>query len=163
LAALLLQETWISNQQQLRNWINTSQIKEDYNIISDTNLGLDSDSQLAKAAIGQGTAIIIHKDWQRYQHKIFIKQGRVTAIWLKRNGENIMIASIYIPVREDNERAETSKFIIEMKKAMPPKSTIIMMGDWNGTMNPSLDKWAELENKTIINETKNFEGTYRKQ
>jgi hypothetical protein len=41
LAAFLLQETWISNHQQLRDWIKQSQLNEEYNIISEACSGCD--------------------------------------------------------------------------------------------------------------------------
>jgi hypothetical protein len=77
---LCLTETWVHDPDKLTNWIKFSPIGKDYTVISDSlkpYIINDANSN------GQGTCIILRKNWLPFLQKDQIPRipGRVTGPW----------------------------------------------------------------------------------
>jgi hypothetical protein len=94
---------------------------------------------------------------------------------LERNKETIIIGNIYLPagnsVEENNEVKECNTKIINILNNIPYSSSIIIGGDWNATMNPSIDRIHISEEGITTHPTttqpespilKNITGSYSK-
>jgi exonuclease III len=132
----MLSETWIDDYKTLRKWIQYSSIKKIHTIISDINNSPPVNNR------GKGTAIIINNHWMPYvQAEKYLLPGRVTGITLKKLNETYLIACIYFPAGvdiRDPERMVVTKFITKMKNKQPLGTKIILMGDFNAAVNPSI-------------------------
>jgi len=66
-----------------------------------------------------------------------------TAIHLHRKDQELIIASVYQPNDSPTNKNDVKKFqqyIVTLLNEAPELAYVILMGDWNGCMNPSLDR-----------------------
>ena len=132
-----LNETWTRNGKELKYWIDDSLLlREHYRILTDHN------NETTTSYNGKGTAIIYNVAWQPYIHKTYKIHGRFTGMLLKRMTDHIFIGSIYYPASKKDkiEMKMINETIISIVKGLPTMAKVIIMGDWNNVMNPSIDR-----------------------
>jgi len=151
---LLLSETNIQEAAKVEEWIKYSEIGHLYTVKTDS---------LRNEMNNKGTAIIMLKQWIPYIDSVEGSPGTVTAITLLISDKVITIAAIYMPNRsEETEKLvkKTETFLRSLisksnENKHPSKIPfLILMGDWNGEMDPSLDRILINEDKTIKISTK---------
>jgi ribonuclease HI/exonuclease III len=92
---------------------------------------------------GKGTAILISNQWTQYfqPNETLRINKRVTAITFKRLTETVRIISIYYPANPTKEETLTiNKEIKDIIKTFHDNDKIILAGDINNTLNPSIDR-----------------------
>ena len=135
----MISETWIKRHSYLKYWIKNSAISDHYTIISDNPL---TNNEAGIEFRGKGTAIVVSKEWAPFIQTIYRFHGRATVLKLVRLQEIIIIGCVYMPSGSSN-RKETKRvyqFIRKLIRKTPNNSKVILLGDWNGVVNPSLDR-----------------------
>ena len=93
---------------------------------------------------GKGTAIIYKKEWHQFIQKKYNIEGRFSAILFTRDKKQLLIGTAYLPSGSSNEDKTEYKNIIRYINSiitdLPNNPEIIIGGDWNNTLNPSLDR-----------------------
>ena len=133
-----LTETWIPNGAELTTWLRSSILKKTHTLIAD-NLSTTNSS---KSRQGRNTALIIKNKWLPYIQKIHRLAGYVTAVTMSIKGNEYLIASILIPSSPKSNVKGTSKVSNFIRRLVNAHSNakIILVGDWNATNNPSMDR-----------------------
>jgi hypothetical protein len=137
---LLLSETHAKSEKDLTNWIKNSKLKDKYHIVA------DSEHTELKS---KGTAIIYSSNW--HPHRIGVKrhEGTVISISFQIRDKLVVIGSVYKPTKnKENDKLiiSTENFlasIIKQHKALEQgekQTFLILGGDWNNELNPSLDR-----------------------
>ena len=141
IAAYCIQETWTKNHEWLERKLNGSALRGHYVLYSD-----DYDFKPTKKddgrSLGQGTCILLYKD---LAYRVIKKQnlnGRMTAVLIQgsQNQPNILLASIYCPQRTDPDYDRVKTGVLRMINAAHKDTQIILAGDWNAVLNPSIDR-----------------------
>ncbi|RKP15999.1 DNase I-like protein, partial [Rozella allomycis CSF55] len=133
---------------ELRKWFKHNPINDTYAIICDNN-----DDQ------HKGTAIIIDQSLTKYIQNIQYLQGRWISLSLRYQDFDLLIITVYYPEsRTSAECPDVNKFIkAEIRKANT-RTQIVLLGDWNATINPQMDR-CESEQAVRSNAPEN---TFRK-
>jgi ribonuclease HI len=128
-----LTETWHQNDRSLENWIQFSEIKNEYYLIGD---GTSSRN------LGKGIVMILKKSIKPYIVKVKKITSRLIALNLKINGKEILIMIVNMPHRsnDNNTYEQVQLEIRNIINSQNEFTNIIIMGDWNATMNPSIDR-----------------------
>jgi exonuclease III len=138
----MLTETWSSDQRELEKWIKYSHniINKNYKIISDT---IRPASKQAPNP-GKGTAIIITKNLYRHITRTDRILGKLTGLNLAIKNKNIYIAAVYVPSISSNfTRTDIEELNTDLQRKIENikiNTTIIIGGDFNATINPSIDR-----------------------
>jgi hypothetical protein len=125
---LCLTETWIHDPDKLSNWIEFSPIGKDYTVISDSLIPYSINDANSN---GQGTCIILRKNWLPFLHKEQILRipGRVTGLVFKRLKETYFISCIYLPPKSKQRSKEyrhISRTLMRKLKKLPENAKIII-------------------------------------
>ena len=131
-----LNETWINSKTTLVNKFKYSNTKICNNYIIHTDHSTSSQDQNYN---GKGTAIFISKRWTPFYQKTFQIDQRLTGITLKRLTEKIHILSIYYP-NDNKAKKELQPQLTTLLNQFQPSDRIIIVGDFNTTLNPSKDR-----------------------
>ncbi|RKP16801.1 hypothetical protein ROZALSC1DRAFT_24871 [Rozella allomycis CSF55] len=115
---------------ELRKWFKHNPINDTYALISDNN-----DNQ------HKGTAIIIDRSLTKYIQNIQYLQGRSISLRLRYQDFDLLIITVYYPAcRTSAECPDVNIFIkAEIRKANT-RTQIVLLGDWNATINPQMDR-----------------------
>ena len=146
---LLLTETWLKNKGAKINETAPSSLEKmlKYNLENEYSLiTCEDDIERTREDIpnGKGTAIIFNNDWKPFVKRKHRIPGRASAIYFERN-ERILIMSVYLPSSPNHpdSKRETKSIINEINRwinDLPASTLIIAGGDWNTTLNPSIDR-----------------------
>jgi exonuclease III len=132
----MINEHWINTYKQLLNKLKYSNTNflDKYTLYSDHK----GDDQ---SYIGKETAMLISKSWIPYYQSTTRISGRLTCVTFKRLSDTVRVVSLYYP---SNNNQTDSKLlntnIQEILDSFPPTDKVVLAGDLNTTLNPSLDR-----------------------
>jgi exonuclease III len=118
-----------TNDEQLKKQFKFSPLAKDYCLISDGN---DERSK--------GTFLLVRREIAHYVQAQYHLKGRCTAIKIKYKQLSLVLAAVYYPANRTDEDCKALTTHIQHLINIEQTSDIILLGDWNATMNPSLDR-----------------------
>ena len=100
---MLLTETHEISKSNLTSWIHYNEdtnISANYTIITDHSQDIEQDYKQSK-----GIAIIMKRKWSKYIQIIHTLPGRVTSLLLRIQKNSILLAAVYLPTYNLNNKA----------------------------------------------------------